>query len=96
MNTDFSDDFTFMDDGDWYIFECWRRGDHTVGTQRQDFRNEQLERFAGIYRFMTSYGGFIIVTDDLQVNRSQAIEFAKAFALGKVVHYRIDLAGIGK
>ena len=95
MNTDFSDDFTFMNEGDWYIFDVWTRNGHVVGTQRQDYGNEQLQRFAVIWRFMTSYGGFIIVSDDKVVTRQRAIDFAKAFALGKVVHYRVDLRGIG-
>jgi hypothetical protein len=96
MTTDFSDDFTFMDDGDWFIFECWRRGDHVAGTQRQDYGNEQLQRFSVIHRFNTSYGGFIIVSDDPQVDFNQAVFFAKAFAFGKVVHYRIDLKSVSQ
>jgi hypothetical protein len=93
---DFSDDFTFMDEGDWYQFEVWERAGHVVGTQRQDMGNEQLQRYPVIFRFMTTFGGFIIVSDDTRITRQLAIDFAKAFALKRVVHYRVDLKGIGR
>lgn len=85
-----------MQPGDWYQFEVWRRSDHIVGTQRQDFENEQLQRFPVLWRFMTTYGGFIIVSNDKIISRQHAINFAKAFALGNVVHYRVDLKPVSR
>lgn len=77
-----------------YIFEVWRRGGHIVGTQRQDFGTEQVKRFTVIHRFQTSFGWFVIVSDDPVITFQHAIFFAKAVAFGNVVKYRVDLKGI--
>lgn len=96
MPIDFADECTWKGDDDPYIFEVWRRGGHCVGTQRQDFDREQLDRFAVKHHFRTSFGWFTIVSDDTVISLQHAIHFARAFAFGNVVRYRVDLKGLGR
>jgi hypothetical protein len=96
VKENYDDPCTWKGADDPFIFEVWQRGGHCVGTQRQDFDREQLDRFAVNHHFRTSFGWFTIVSDDNIISLQHAIFFAKAFCLGNVVRYRCDLKGVSR
>lgn len=62
-----------------HIFEIWRHwGSGEIhGSRRQDFQTEQVARFMNVYRFNSSIGAWIIVTDCDDITNGDAIEFAR-------------------
>lgn len=94
MSTEYTDYCTERAPNDPYVFEVWRNSDHIAGTQRQDIPPENWVRYAVLFRFYTSYGWFVILSDDKIITRQHAINFARAFAKGNVIRWRVDLKDI--
>lgn len=61
------------------IYEIWlKKPEYEVwGPRRQDFQTEQINRFRHVFRFKSSIGNWIVVTDDEIMTKDHAINFAK-------------------
>lgn len=91
LKENYADEMTWRDEDEPYIFELWRVPNMVVGSQRQDFRTEQVARFPVQHRFNTSFGWFVLVSNDETITLNEAIRFGRAFAHGKYVTWRVDL-----
>lgn len=79
-------------DNEPIIFEIWlQRPQFEVwGTRRQDFQTEQVNRFRNVFRFNSSVGRWIIVTDDEILTKEHAINFAKAIFEERYSTFHVD------
>lgn len=75
------------------IYEIWiKKPEYEVwGTRRQDFQTEQIARFRRVFRFNTSVGRWIVVSDDPNMTTDHAINFARMVKENRIRIFHVDL-----